>query len=237
MEVGGRAASLSPVQGRSRRHGASHRNRPPHATCIWPFTTTNWPGHRHGWLPLEVYRPPKSPRKRVVTSRRCSCLPCTTICFRRSLLLWLLRETKTKLLCRQEHLPRVSDLDVHRSYLLTSADCIVKYDGPWFTTQLTISATVGVISFLIFSYCRTRYPLLFAPRTKLKGTPLWYVCCNDDSDMRYYLAFSPHEAHAHNAFFGWILPTIRVSEYAVLQIVGLDAAVVCPNGHHTVVRF
>ena len=38
--------------------------------------------------------------------------------------------------------------------------------------------------------------------------------------------FSPHEAHAHSAFLGWILPTLRVSEYTVLQIVGLDAAVV-----------
>jgi hypothetical protein len=38
--------------------------------------------------------------------------------------------------------------------------------------------------------------------------------------------FSPHEAHAHQAFFGWILPTIRTSEFTVLQIVGLDAAVV-----------
>ena len=38
--------------------------------------------------------------------------------------------------------------------------------------------------------------------------------------------FSPHEAHAHQAFFGWILPTIRTSELTILQIVGLDAAVV-----------
>jgi hypothetical protein len=37
--------------------------------------------------------------------------------------------------------------------------------------------------------------------------------------------FSPHEAHAHQAFFGWIVPTMKVSEYTVLQIVGLDAAV------------
>ncbi|KXN82921.1 hypothetical protein AN958_02004 [Leucoagaricus sp. SymC.cos] len=81
-----------------------------------------------------------------------------------------------------------------------------KFEGPWFTTQLTISATIGIISFLLFSYCRTRWPLLFAPRTKLKG-------------------FSPHEAHAHQAFFGWIMPTIRTSEFTVLQIVGLDAAV------------
>lgn len=82
----------------------------------------------------------------------------------------------------------------------------LKYDGPWFTTQLTLSATIGICSILVFSYCRTRWPLLFAPRTKLK-------------------AFSPHEAHAHNTFFGWIIPTLRISEYTVLQIVGLDAAV------------
>ncbi|TEB21764.1 DUF221-domain-containing protein [Coprinellus micaceus] len=58
--------------------------------------------------------------------------------------------------------------------------CVQKFEGPWFTTQLTL--------------------------TKLKG-------------------FSPHEAHAHQAFFGWIMPTIRTSEFTVLQIVGLDAAV------------
>ncbi|TBU46588.1 hypothetical protein BD309DRAFT_953693 [Dichomitus squalens] len=82
----------------------------------------------------------------------------------------------------------------------------IRYDGPWFATQLTISGVIGLLSFLVFSYCRTRWPLLFAPRTKLKG-------------------FSPHEAHAKQAFFGWILPTIRISEFTVLQIVGLDAAV------------
>ncbi|KAF8066835.1 hypothetical protein FPV67DRAFT_1416983 [Lyophyllum atratum] len=90
-----------------------------------------------------------------------------------------------------------------RKHVLISTE---KFEGPWFTTQLTISATIGILSFLIFSYCRTRWPLLFAPRTKLKG-------------------FSPHEAHAHQAFFGWIMPTIRTSEFTVLQIVGLDAAV------------
>ncbi|KAL0958878.1 hypothetical protein HGRIS_014193 [Hohenbuehelia grisea] len=81
-----------------------------------------------------------------------------------------------------------------------------KFEGPWFTTQLLLSSTIGVVSFLLFSYSRTRWPLLFAPRTKLKG-------------------FSPHDAHLHQAFFGWILPTIRTSEFTVLQIVGLDAAV------------
>ncbi|KAK0463700.1 uncharacterized protein EV420DRAFT_1638625 [Desarmillaria tabescens] len=82
----------------------------------------------------------------------------------------------------------------------------MKYEGPWFTTQLVLSGSIGLWAFLIFSYCRTRWPLYFAPRTKLKG-------------------FSPHEAHTHPAFFGWILPTIRTSEFTVLQIVGLDAAV------------
>ncbi|KAL6304476.1 hypothetical protein BKA93DRAFT_825654 [Sparassis latifolia] len=82
----------------------------------------------------------------------------------------------------------------------------LKYEGPWFITQIIFSTTIGLLSFLIFSYSRTRWPLVFAPRTKLTG-------------------FSPHEAHAHQAFFGWILPTIRTSEFTVLQIVGLDAAV------------
>lgn len=47
--------------------------------------------------------------------------------------------------------------------------CADKFEGPWFTTQLFLSSTIGVTSFLLFSYCRTRWPLLFAPRTKLKG--------------------------------------------------------------------
>lgn len=52
-----------------------------------------------------------------------------------------------------------------RTLILSS----VKYDGPWFATQLILSASIGFLSFLVFSYCRTRWPLLFAPRTKLKG--------------------------------------------------------------------
>ncbi len=106
----------------------------------------------------------------------------------------------------------------------------VRYEGPWFTTQLTLSSTIGILSFLIFSYCRTRWPLLFAPRTKLKGTVLRVDLIISLTDyLSFAPAFSPHEAHAQQAFFGWILPTIRVSEYAVLQIVGLDAAVVRLN--------
>jgi hypothetical protein len=81
-----------------------------------------------------------------------------------------------------------------------------KFEGPWFTTQLTLSLTIGMSAFLLFSYGRTRWPLLFAPRTKLKD-------------------FSPHEAHAKLSFFGWIKPTISTSEFTILQIVGLDAAV------------
>ncbi|KAF8979703.1 hypothetical protein BDQ17DRAFT_1439334 [Cyathus striatus] len=84
----------------------------------------------------------------------------------------------------------------HATYFLTNDDLFLllpahaKVRGPWFTTQLTISATIGFLSFFLFSYCRTRWPLLFAPRTKLKG-------------------FSPHEAHAHQAFFGWIMQLSR----------------------------
>ena len=98
----------------------------------------------------------------------------------------------------------------------------MKFEGPWFKTQLILSAAIGITAFLLFSYCRTRWPLLFAPRTKLKGKynvslPAW---------THRAAGFSPHEAHAHQAFFGWIMPTVRTSELTVLQIVGLDAAVV-----------
>jgi calcium permeable stress-gated cation channel len=57
-----------------------------------------------------------------------------------------------------------------RTVIMTTVYLLVQYDGPWFATQITLSATIGIFSFLLFSYCRTRYPLLFAPRTKLKGT-------------------------------------------------------------------
>jgi hypothetical protein len=100
----------------------------------------------------------------------------------------------------------------------------VKYEGPWLSTQVMISLSVGMASFLIFSYSRRRWPLLFAPRTKLKG--IFLDLLGDIPHRDHSIGFSPHEAHAHSAFLGWILPTLRMSEYSVLQIVGLDAAVV-----------
>ncbi|KAF5354076.1 hypothetical protein D9756_007257 [Leucocoprinus leucothites] len=96
------------------------------------------------------------------------------------------------------------------SHLPPGSPPMQKFEGPWFTAQLTISASIGIISFLLFSYCRTRWPLLFAPRTKLKGKSNMYI-----SSRELLLT----------AFFGWIMPTIRTSEFTVLQIVGLDAAV------------
>jgi len=66
----------------------------------------------------------------------------------------------------------------------------------------------------------------FAPRTKLKGV-IDDILSWDGHILTIFCAgFSPHEAHAHQAFFGWVWPTIRTSEYTILQIVGLDAAVV-----------
>ena len=113
----------------------------------------------------------------------------------------------------------------------------MKFEGPWFTTQLTISVAIGIFSFLVFSYCRTRWPLLFAPRTKLKGSSHYNTSESATQDLQVdYIGFSPHEAHAHQAFFGWIMPTIRTSEFTVLQIVGLDAAVVCGRSTHFTCR-
>ncbi|KAI6121185.1 hypothetical protein F5141DRAFT_1088440 [Pisolithus sp. B1] len=100
----------------------------------------------------------------------------------------------------------LSDTDPGDPELPPGSPPTYKFEGPWFTTQLLLSSSIGLVSFLVFSYCRSRWPLVFASRTKLKG-------------------FSPHEAHAQSAFFGWILPTLRTSEFTILQIVGLDAAV------------
>ena len=52
------------------------------------------------------------------------------------------------------------------------------------------------------------------------------IMLSNRSGFLLLLGFSPHEAHAHTAFFGWIMPTIKTSEITILQIVGLDAAVV-----------
>jgi len=113
---------------------------------------------------------------------------------------------------------------LHALFLPVSPACYLgKFEGPWFTTQILLSSTIGLSSFLIFSYCRRRWPLIFAPRTMLKGTSLAFLLHPRNSSPP---DFSPHEAHAQQAFFGWIIPTLKVSEYTVLQIVGLDAAVV-----------
>ncbi|GMK59469.1 hypothetical protein CspeluHIS016_0800750 [Cutaneotrichosporon spelunceum] len=88
-----------------------------------------------------------------------------------------------------------------------------EYSGPWLQTQLTLSLGIGFTSFLVFCFLRTRWQLVYMPRTKLKD-------------------FSPAAAHVPDVqqrgwrrLFGWIIPTLRTSDYVVLQTVGLDAAV------------
>ncbi|GAA5902674.1 hypothetical protein JCM6882_004039 [Rhodosporidiobolus microsporus] len=100
----------------------------------------------------------------------------------------------------------LADSDGGRSPL--PPDQAERYQGPWFSTQLTLSLSVGIVSFLVFCALRRveRFKVLYSPRTLLKG-------------------FSPHEVHDHDSFFGWIRPTLRTSEFVVLQLVGLDAAV------------
>ncbi|ORX34475.1 hypothetical protein BD324DRAFT_636070 [Kockovaella imperatae] len=85
-----------------------------------------------------------------------------------------------------------------------------KFEGPWFSTQMILALSIGVTSFLVFCFLRTKWDVVYMGRTKLKD-------------------FSPTPAHEpdahHGRFFGWILPTLRTSEFTVLQTVGLDAAV------------
>ncbi|WVQ74072.1 hypothetical protein IAR50_003655 [Cryptococcus sp. DSM 104548] len=88
------------------------------------------------------------------------------------------------------------------------------FSGPWFSTQLTLSLSIGLTSFLLFCFLRTRWDVVYMGRTKLKD-------------------FSPTPAHdsdsirssSSSRFFGWIIPTLKTSDFTVLQTVGLDAAV------------
>jgi len=61
-----------------------------------------------------------------------------------------------------------------------------------------------------------------------QGWGIWHKS-NDTALNLMILGFSPHDAHTHTSWFAWILPTIKTSEFTVLQIVGLDAAVVCAD--------
>ncbi|KAG9324038.1 hypothetical protein KVV02_004715 [Mortierella alpina] len=70
-------------------------------------------------------------------------------------------------------------------------------------TQLAISIALGLGSFLAFCALRTRWPIIFAPRTKLRRhTPP---------------RLSPK-------FFEWIKELLTIDESVVLDCVGLDAA-------------
>ncbi|CAO3564743.1 unnamed protein product [Mortierella alpina] len=70
-------------------------------------------------------------------------------------------------------------------------------------TQLAISIALGLGSFLAFCTLRTRWPVIFAPRTKLqRHTPP---------------KLSPK-------FFKWIKELLNIEESDVLDCVGLDAA-------------
>ncbi|KAF9935549.1 hypothetical protein BGZ67_003356 [Mortierella alpina] len=70
------------------------------------------------------------------------------------------------------------------------------------TTQLVISIALGLAAFLAFCALRTRWVVMFAPRTKLRRkTP-------------------PILA---STFFGWIPQLMRIPEAEMLECVGLDA--------------
>ncbi|KAF9978906.1 hypothetical protein BGZ73_008411 [Actinomortierella ambigua] len=68
--------------------------------------------------------------------------------------------------------------------------------------QLAISVALGLVAFLTFCFLRSRWTVMFAPRTKLRRhTP-------------------PILA---STFFGWIPQLLRIPEAEVLDCVGLDA--------------
>ncbi|KAG0369611.1 hypothetical protein BGZ54_009420 [Gamsiella multidivaricata] len=70
-------------------------------------------------------------------------------------------------------------------------------------TQLAISTLLGLSSFLTFCFLRTRWTILYAPRSKLRRhTP----------------------PVLSSTFFGWIPQLLRIPEAELIECVGLDAA-------------
>jgi hypothetical protein len=41
--------------------------------------------------------------------------------------------------------------------------------GPWFSTQLALSLSIGLTSFFLFCFLRTRWEVVYMGRTKLKS--------------------------------------------------------------------
>jgi len=91
------------------------------------------------------------------------------------------------------HLRTVSERPLP-SLTLIDYYVLVNFQGPWFRTQLALSASIGIVSFLLFSYCRTRWPLLFAPRTKLKGS---YAYGRSACHLSPFIQVSLHTRHTH----------------------------------------
>lgn len=82
------------------------------------------------------------------------------------------------------------------------------YSGPWFRTQLLLSLSVGISSWLIFTILRRRWRRIYMPRALLHAADPVDPASVDKPGI-----------------FGWIVPTWRVSDRAMLDTVGLDAVV------------
>jgi hypothetical protein len=57
---------------------------------------------------------------------------------------------------------------------------LIRSSGPWFSTQLTLSLAIGLTSFFVFCFLRTRWEVVYMGRTKLKGAlssmNAWHTC-------------------------------------------------------------
>jgi hypothetical protein len=91
------------------------------------------------------------------------------------------------------------------------------------STDSFINHWVDIISPL--HVCSSTLACLVCAENEAQGWELQYQTTEFALNL-VNIGFSPHDAHTHPSWFAWILPTIKTSEFTVLQIVGLDAAVV-----------
>ncbi|KAI0217941.1 hypothetical protein L0F63_007178 [Massospora cicadina] len=74
--------------------------------------------------------------------------------------------------------------------------------NPFYAAQLAIASVIALLSILLFSFLRLRWPAIYYPN---------------------FRRLNPPPPSLGDSLFGWLVPLFRIKESQVLELVGLDA--------------
>ncbi len=109
-----------------------------------------------------------------------------------------------------------------------------RYQGPWFKQIIILSLVIGVPSLIAFSFVRTRYSALYAPRSKIKGlfSPSTSssqqssrVHAQEDNAQEEPDEEEEKQERKLTRLFHWVVPIFKIDEHDVMQNLGIDAIV------------